>query len=764
MRGYLYLCCLAGLAAGIAASRLLGIWSLLAIAPCLLMLLWYRAARGRWPALALVLPLSFALLGCMMFQASEARMDNGLLPAGARAGGAATVRGKVMSLPSGSDVSEGFFMDVDYVRLSGKAWRTAERLYVQTDGRVPQAKVFPGARLEATGRLQQPDVQGRWLADHGCACIMRASLSGLRTYAAPDPLSAAVAHAREWIASRYEKIFDKRIAGFVQGVSLSKTDRTDPVILADLRSCGLSHLVAVAGLHVGSAAMIALGVMAAIGAGRRSRFATAMLMALAVLALSNFRPSALRATIMAGACFGGAVAGRKYDSLVGVSVAGIAILAANPRALFDLAFQYSFAAALGIVLLLRLGDRTGSPGPLRAGIAVCAGAQLGILPLMLARGELAPVSAVIANLLVVWLVGALLVSSWCVALISAVSLPAAKVAAVFPGTIARYTLSVASTCARIPGAGLFMGALSAAALVMYAASLVMFAKRSRGGSLFRPAACLMASFVLVIASCFPVVTLGSRCSVTALDVGEGDAMVLADGTGATILVDGGPDPEIIIRKLRGRGIGRIDLMVLSHPHADHAAGLVEVVRRMPVGRILEPGLDHSSPGAYHDLLATASERRVPCVTASEGQSIKVSQQTRIEVLYAPSCLPKAPKNLNDCSIVAMAYMGGSRVLLCGDIESTGQDTLLGSHPALYCDLIKIPHQGAANAATRELLEAARPRLATISVGRDNKFGHPSGKCLSLLASRGVAVERTDLSGDILILMSNGRIVTKTNRR
>jgi competence protein ComEC len=127
-------------------------------------------------------------------------------------------------------------------------------------------------------------------------------------------------------------------------------------------------------------------------------------------------------------------------------------------------------------------------------------------------------------------------------------------------------------------------------------------------------------------------------------------------------------------------------------------------------------------------------------------------------------MSRPPANLNDCSVVAMASIESSRVLLTGDIEQDAQDVLLKDHPSMICDVIKIPHQGAANAATAGLIDAARPAIATISVGRLNEFGHPSRKCLDLLASRGVTVQRTDLQGDIVISLGNGRIGLQTSGR
>ena len=711
-----------------------------------------------------LIPVAFALLGAFLMAVSTEGTEDGMFRALAGDGTVATISGRAVSQPSSGPNLSSFFLEAGEAQVSGKSFRLRERVCVQVEGSLPVDRVFSGALLEARGRLALPEGEKQWLSDNGAGSVLRCSSARVTPQQKKAGLPArCVNGARRWLSDAYQRVFDPRVASFMQGVSLSKTDAMDPAVLADLRACGLSHLVAMAGLHVGSAAVLVLGIAAALGAGRRTRFALACLAALCVLGLSNFRLSATRAAIMAAACFAGTMLGRRYDAVVGVSIAGMAILCANPRALCDSSFQYSFAAALGIVLVVSRRRTSGARGKFRLALAVCAGAQLGILPLIVLKGEPAPVSALAANLMVVWLVGLLMMSGWAVALTSALCLPLARAASIFPAAGARYVMAVASVCARVPGAGLFMGALSAAALALYAASLVMFATGRETTSLLRPAVALGISVALVLFACFPILPPSAGKSMTVLDVGEGDATLLEDG-GATVLIDGGPDPLIVMRKLRARGVSRIDLMVASHPHADHCAGLVEVMRNMTVGRLLDPGPFPAAGSAYRDLLRLASERKVPATVAKEGQVLGVSPDLSLEVLFAPSELSRPPANLNDCSIVAMARVAGSRVLLAGDIEQDAQQVLLKDHPSMICDVIKVPHQGAANAATDGLIDAARPAIATISVGRLNKFGHPSRKCLDLLASRNVMVLRTDLRGDIVISLGSGRIGLQSSGR
>lgn len=708
---------------------------------------------------------AFALLGFLLMFLSESAIRNGVMPRAAVTKCAATAYGKVISLPSSNSTSSSFFMQVSSVKVLNQGWRTRERVYVTTEARAPSGTLFPGVTLRVKGKLSSPDKEECWIRDHGACAILRCAVSGLhRTGRGPDPVSAGVDGLRIRLSDAYGRLYGARTAGLVEGVTMSKLDKADPAVVSDLRACGLGHIVAVSGLHVSSAAVLALALTAALGAGRRTRYAIAAAMALAVLCLSNFRVSALRATIMAGACFGGAVAARRYDSLVAVSIAGIVILCANPRAALDQSFHYSFAAALGIILVTNRKDTNQKRSGARQALAVCAGAQLGILPLMLVHGGAAPVSAVIANIMVVPAIGMLIVSALGSAMLSWVSLPLARAAAMGPSMISKYVIWVSSVCARVPGASLGAGAVSAVALCLYLAALVMLARNSASRRMVKPAIALSISLLLVLGATYPVLRIHSETSMTVLDVGEGDATLLQGRGGGTVLIDGGPEPDQLVGKLLSRGINHVDLMVATHPHSDHMAGLVEVARRMPVGRLFEPGMSHAAPGAYHDLLEAASKQNTPVTVAREGQQVTVDEDLRLEVLRAPASLAEQPENLNDCSIVAMAYIGGARVLMTGDLESEAQTELLKSHPSVGCDVIKVPHQGAANGASRELLTVAHPALATISVGRNNKFGHPSRTCLQMLAERGIQVARTDLSGDIVIMFGNGRIGLVTNRR
>ncbi|MBK5091954.1 MAG: DNA internalization-related competence protein ComEC/Rec2 [Actinobacteria bacterium] len=762
MRGPAYILFLLLFAAGITAGRFCNnvcLIILLSVAASVSLIALFTL-RGRSRFIKILS--AFVVVGMITMFLTGAAAKNGVLPRLARDRAVADVTGRVFSPPVKNGGSLSFFFAVSEVRSSGSVWKTGERLLVRLyDWKEKEKHIFPGSCLSLQGRMEVAGRSSGWLLDHGAASILEASGKNVnRGRDPPDPVSKTMNWTRVWVSGVYERMFPLNVAGFIEGVTLSKTDDMDPGTLADLRGCGLSHVVAVSGLHVGSAAILALALLAAFGAGKKARYLGAIAMAAVVLGLSNFRPSATRAALMAGVCFSGSILGRNYDSLVGLSLAGFLILVMNPRAITDPGFQYSFAAALGIVIAARA--RRKETGRLRTILTVCAGAQLGILPLVLMSGEGVPVTAIAANLIVVPLVGPLLFTSWAAALLSTLNSHLGTMAAFVPAGIARFTMGLASALSRVPRAGLAGGTVAVASLLVYAVGLVTLIVRARSGRpLFRPVVSLLLAVSILIVPCAAFPGFGAPDKIVVLDVGQGDAILIQDRSGGTVLIDGGPDEKKIIRKLEARGIRHIDLVVLSHPHEDHASGLVEVLREVPVGRLVDPGLARDASGAYRELLDAAEEKRIPRTIAREGQVFAVSEHIRLEVLYAPGDLPEIPENLNNCSVVIMVDLVGTKALMTGDIEADAQKALREMHPGLSCNVLKIPHQGAVDASEPEFIDSCTPTLALISVGRENEYGHPSNRCLDILRARGIGVLRTDRDGDIEVSVGNGRIGVTT---
>jgi competence protein ComEC len=252
------------------------------------------------------------------------------------------------------------------------------------------------------------------------------------------------------------------------------------------------------------------------------------------------------------------------------------------------------------------------------------------------------------------------------------------------------------------------------------------------------------------------------------DVGQGDALVLSAGPGTAVVVDTGPEPRAVDRCLRSLGVVRVPLLVLTHFHADHVAGLSGVLRGRAVGAIETTPL-RDPPDQAESVLRRAGAAHIPVITAAPGERRRVGPLSW-EVLWPPPTAESTAEGQgaavppmkghgaavppvegpNDASVTLLVRTAGLSLLLLGDLEPPAQSALLAAHPALpEVDVLKVAHHGSAY-QDPGLLRRVSPRLALISCGTDNPYGHPSPRTVAALSAQGAAVLRTDSAGPIAV--------------
>jgi competence protein ComEC len=238
----------------------------------------------------------------------------------------------------------------------------------------------------------------------------------------------------------------------------------------------------------------------------------------------------------------------------------------------------------------------------------------------------------------------------------------------------------------------------------------------------------------------------SNLVIRFLSVGEGDAALVTTPAGASILIDGGPDPEQVAAKLSALGVKRLDVAIASHPHADHIVGFPAVFARFPVGLLLEPGCPDPSP-IYANLLLAAHEEGIPVRHPRTGDELTVGD-VHLEVLSPSRCFTGTESDPNNDALVIMIEHGEDRVLFATEPEEPAQQEMLDAEVDLGAELLKVPHHGAATSLPA-FFEAVDPELAVVSVG-PNDYGHPVPAVLNELRATGARVLRTDLAGDITV--------------
>ncbi len=245
---------------------------------------------------------------------------------------------------------------------------------------------------------------------------------------------------------------------------------------------------------------------------------------------------------------------------------------------------------------------------------------------------------------------------------------------------------------------------------------------------------------------------GTQLEIMIMDVGQGDCILVVFETGETMLIDASTksSAETIINRLDSRGIEKIDIMVATHPHADHIGGMEDIVMRYDIGVIYMPDMQSSSK-TYKELIAAIDGKGIPVTEAYAGLDFTLGPS--LCTIVSPQ--KDANKDANNESIVIFLDYGETDFLFTGDVEAWGEAAILSAGYIIDADVLKVAHHGSRSGTTEEFLTAVSPEYAVISCGAGNKYGHPHEETLELLRRYGVKTYRTDISGDI-VFFADGR--------
>jgi competence protein ComEC len=257
-----------------------------------------------------------------------------------------------------------------------------------------------------------------------------------------------------------------------------------------------------------------------------------------------------------------------------------------------------------------------------------------------------------------------------------------------------------------------------------------------------------------------------QVEILMIDVGQGDAVAIRGPDGRWILVDAGPPVASaahsgghpVVRALRARGVQRLEALVLTHADLDHVGGARDVLRAFDVGLVLDPALP-AGKEAFVEALETARARSVPWRAATTGMRLSLGDLS-LDVLSPDDSLRATDPEANEASVVLLARLGRFEALLTGDAYKPLERSLAAALPS-GIEVLKVGHHGSDTSTDPELLDRASPRVALISAGRRNRYGHPAPQVLDRLESRGMVVWRTDEDGTVRVVGSpDGRFVVR----
>jgi len=250
-----------------------------------------------------------------------------------------------------------------------------------------------------------------------------------------------------------------------------------------------------------------------------------------------------------------------------------------------------------------------------------------------------------------------------------------------------------------------------------------------------------------------------------LDVGQGDAILIKTPYEQNILIDGGPDNKVLSEL--GRHLSffdkNIDLVILTHPHTDHVIGLVEILRRYKVKKVLLTEVKNNSP-PYLAFLEEIKKQNIEEERADGPFDIALGQDLDLKVLYPLNDISQRNfEDLNDSSIVAKLIYKNNSFLFTGDAGEAVEKDLLDNKIDVAADVLKVGHHGSKYGTTQDFLDAVKPQYAVIEVGKDNEFGHPHLRTLDRLKQNNVFIFRTDWQGAIIFSSDGNNLKIKTGR-
>ncbi|WP_229916132.1 ComEC/Rec2 family competence protein [Streptomyces fructofermentans] len=637
----------------------------------------------------------------------------------------------------------------------------------------PWLSLLPTTRLRVTARVV-PALGG----GERVAAVLRVRGSGPpRVVGRPSGTQRFAGELRAGLRAATDGL-EPDARALLPGLVVGDTSRITPELDEAFKATDLTHLLAVSGANLtilmalligppGRAQRIERrGLAPGLGIPLRATAVCGGVLTLGFVIVCRPDPSVLRAAACGAVALLAIATGRRRSLIPALATAVLVLVLYDPWLARSYGFLLSVVATGALLTLAPRWSaalrRRGMAPRVAEALAAAAAAQVVCAPVVAVLSARVSLVAVPCNLLVEFAVAPATVLGFAALGTAPWAMPVAEALSWCAGWPAGWIADIARAGSALPGAGVdWPGSWTGALLLACTTVVLLLVGRRLLGHPWLVGACAVL-LLLVLVQPPPLTRVitgwpppGWRYAMC--DVGQGDATVLHAGDGAGVVVDAGPDPVLVDRCLRTLGITRIPLVVLTHFHADHVAGLPGVLRGRSVGAIETTGLQEPVEQAEF-VRRQAAARRIPVTRAVAGERRRVGALDW-QVLWPPPVVP-GTGGPNDASVVLLVRSAGPTLLMLGDLEPPAQRALLESPAGAAVrsvDVLKVAHHGSAY-QDPDLMRRVAPRLAVVSAGADNPYGHPAPATVAALRAGGAEVLRTDRGGAVAVAGGGDRLL------
>ncbi|RMF61488.1 MAG: DNA internalization-related competence protein ComEC/Rec2, partial [Calditrichaeota bacterium] len=590
--------------------------------------------------------------------------------------------------------------------------------------------------------------------------------------------------SRRYLQHLIEIYFPPESSGFLQALLLGIRSHLSREVKFNFQRAGVMHVLAISGLHVGFIALSFGIILSFLPLYFKYRYPLIMLLLLFYMFLTGCQPPVVRATIMTVFFLLSRILEKPLNIYNSIFAAAFVILFFQPQQLFWVGFQFSFAAVLSIIFFYeRLSPwvqlildkckndwlRNRLFRWIIIPLLVSFSAQLGTVPLVMYYFHLFSPIALILNLIVIPLTGILVAGGLLFFLISFISHEVTILIADFIHQIIQLLIKLVQIPLTIPGAYLWIPRFSLIHILLYGFllfSLIELLARRR--TFIYPL--IMAGILMIGNWTFREIMKTPSLQILVLDVGQGDASLILTPSGKLVCIDTGPANQYydaarhaIIPTLQYLGKKKINYLFISHPHDDHCGGTFNLTTYATIDSAYLPRMPMGYPMA-DSLKQFWETHHIPYRYLSMGDQINVDNETRIYVLSPPSQFTNYHdfdgSHVNNNSLILLIKHRDLSLLFPGDAEWPVEEALTGWKKILRANFLKVAHHGSNTSSSDAFLNLVSPSIAVISVGKNNKFHHPSPRVIRRLKNHNVQIHRTDVEKALWFEWFNGKLRLK----